>query len=149
MKVILNQDIKGTGNKGDVINVSDGFARNYLFPRKLAVEATEGAVAAVKVKKDAEAHRRAVSEQSAREIAARVKDLTVVIQAKAGEGGRLFGSVTGKEVADELLAQHHIEVDRKRIEMEDALKTVGMHEVRLKLYAGISQTLKVEIKAGE
>jgi large subunit ribosomal protein L9 len=149
MKVILNQDIKGTGNKGDIINVSDGYARNFLFPRALAVEATDGAVKAVRQKKDAEAHRRAVSEQSAREIAARVKELTVVIKAKAGEGGRLFGSVTGKEVAEALLAQHHIEVDRKKIEMEEALKSVGMHEVKLRLFAGVSQMLKVHITAGE
>lgn len=149
MKVILSQDIKGTGNKGDVINVSDGYARNFLFPRNLAVEATDGAMKAVKQKKDAEAHRRAVSEQSAREIAARVKEMTVVIRAKAGEGGRLFGSVTGKEIAEELLAQHHIEVDKKKIEMDEAIKTVGMHEVKLRLFAGISSTLKVEITAGE
>lgn len=149
MKVILQQDIRGTGKKGDVLNVSDGFARNFLFPRKLALEATDGAMSAVKAQKDAEAHRRAVSEQSAREIAARVKELTVVIHAKAGEGGRLFGSVTGKEIADELLAQHHIEVDKKKIEMDEALKTTGVHEVKLRLFAGVSQTLKVEIKAGE
>jgi large subunit ribosomal protein L9 len=149
MKVILTQDIKGTGNKGDIINVSDGFARNYLFPKKWAVEATDGAMTAIKMKKDAEAHRKAVSEQSAKEIAKRVKELTVVIKAKSGEGGRLFGSVTGKEIADALLAQHHIEIDKKKIEMDEALKTVGMHEVKLKLYAGVSQMLKVEIKAGE
>jgi large subunit ribosomal protein L9 len=149
MKVILQQDIRGTGKKGEVLNVSDGFARNFLFPRKLAVEATDGAVSAVKAQKDAEAHRRAVNEQSAREIAARVKELTVVIHAKSGEGGRLFGSVTGKEIAEELLAQHHIEVDKKRIEMDEALKTTGVHEVKLRLFAGVSQMLKVEIKAGE
>lgn len=149
MKVILQQDIRGTGKKGDVLNVSDGFARNFLFPRKLATEATDGAMSAVKAQKDAEAHRRAVSEQSAREIAARVKELTVVIHAKAGEGGRLFGSVTGKEIADELLAQHHIEVDKKKIEMDEALKATGVHEVKLRLFAGVSQMLKVEIKAGE
>lgn len=149
MKVILSQDIKGTGSKGDVLNVSDGYARNFLFPRGLAVEATDGAVKAVMQKKDAEAHRRAVNEKSARDIAARVKELTVEIKAKAGEGGRLFGSVTGKEIAEALLAQHHIEVDKKKIEMDEALKTVGTHDVKLKLFAGVSQTLKVHISAGE
>lgn len=149
MKVILSQDIKGTGSKGDVLNVSDGYARNFLFPRGLAIEATDGAVKAVMQKKDAEAHRRAVNEKSARDIAARVKELTVEIKAKAGEGGRLFGSVTGKEIAEALLAQHHIEVDKKKIEMDEALKTVGTHDVKLKLFAGVSQTLKVHISAGE
>lgn len=149
MKVILNNDIKGTGNKGDVINVSDGYARNYLFPRSLAVEATEGAINSVKLKKDAEAHRKAVSEQSAKEIAGRLKDMTVEIKAKAGEGGKLFGSVTGKEIAEALLEQHHIEVDKKKIELDEAIKTVGMHEVKVKLFSGISSTLKVHITPGE
>jgi large subunit ribosomal protein L9 len=149
MKVILNKDIKGTGAKGDVINVSDGFARNYLFPRSLAVEATEGNLNAIKQHKDAEARRKAVNEQSAREIAGRVKDLTVTIRAKAGEGGRLFGSVTGKEIADALLEQHHIEVDKKKIEIEEPIKSLGVHEVRVKLFAGISSTLAVHITAGE
>lgn len=149
MKVILNQDIKGTGKKGDVINVSDGYARNFLFPRHLAVEANEGNLNEIQMKKDAEAHRKAVNEQAARDIAKRVKDMTVTIRVKAGEGGKLFGSVTGKEIADALEAQHHIEVDKKKIEMDDAIKTVGQHEVKLKLYAGVSATLKVEIQAGE
>lgn len=149
MKVILTDNIKGTGNKGDIINVSDGFARNYLFPRSLAVEATDGAMNAIKQKKDAEAHRKAVNEQSAREIAGRIKEMTVVIKAKAGEGGRLFGSVTGKEIAEALLAQHHIEVDKKKIEMDEAIKTTGMHEVKVKLFAGIAPMLKVSITAGE
>jgi large subunit ribosomal protein L9 len=84
-----------------------------------------------------------------RSIASRIKELTVVIKAKAGEGGKLFGSVTGKEISEALLAQHHIEVDKKKIEMDEAIKTVGMHEVKLKLFAGVSQALKVSITAGE
>lgn len=114
MKVILSKDIKGTGSKGDVLNVSDGFARNYLFPRGLAAEATDGNLNAVRQHKDAEARRKAVNEQSAREIAGRLKNLTVTIKAKSGEAGRLFGSVTGKEIAGALLEQHHIEVDKKK-----------------------------------
>jgi large subunit ribosomal protein L9 len=149
MKVILSQDIKGTGKKGEILNVSDGFARNYLFPKALAVEATEGNLKSVLQRKDAEARRKAVNEQSAREIAGRLKDLTVSIKAKAGEGGRLFGSVTGKEIAEALLDQHHIEVDRKKIEIEEPIKSLGVHDVRLKLFAGISSTLKVHITAGE
>jgi large subunit ribosomal protein L9 len=149
MKVILTQDIKGTGNKGDVINASDGYARNYLFPRSLAVEATDGALNVIKQKKDSEARRKAVSEQSAREIAERIKEMTVVIKAKAGEGGKLFGSVTGKEISEALQAQHHIEVDKKKIEMDEAIKIVGVHEVKLKLFAGVSAILKVQITAGE
>lgn len=149
MKVILNQDIKGTGAKGDIINVSDGYARNYLFPRNLAAEATQGALNNIKLKKDAEAHRKAVNEQSAKEIGARLKEMTVEIKARAGEGGKLFGSVTGKEIADALLEQHHIEVDKKKIEVDEAIKTLGLHEVKVKLFAGVSSTLKVHITAGE
>ena len=149
MKVILNQDIKGTGKKGDVLNVSDGYARNFLFPRGLAVEANAGNLNEIQKKKDAEAHRKAVNEQAAREIAKRVKEMTVTIKVKAGEGGKLFGSVTGKEIADALLTQHDIEVDKKKIEMDDAIKTVGTHEVKLKLFTGVNATLKVDIQAGE
>lgn len=149
MKVILTGDIKGTGCKGDVLNVSDGFARNYLFPRSLAVEATQGNLNAVKQRKDAEAHRKAVNERSAREIAAKLKELTVTIKAKTGEAGRLFGSVTGKEIAEALLEQHHIEVDKKKVEMEEPIKAVGEHEVKVKLFAGVSSTLRVHITAGE
>ncbi len=149
MKVILNQDIKGTGKKGDVLNVSDGYARNFLFPRGLAVEANAGNLNEIQKKKEAEAHRKAVNEQAAREIAKRVKEMTVTIKVKAGEGGKLFGSVTGKEIADALLAQHDIEVDKKKIEMDDAIKTVGTHEVKLKLFTGVNATLKVDIQAGE
>lgn len=149
MKVILSQDIKGTGKKGDVLNVSDGYARNFLFPRNLAVEATAGNLNAVQQKKQAEAHRKAVNEQAAHDIAERVKDMTVEIRVKAGKDGKLFGSVTGKEISDALLAQHFIEVDRRKIEMDDALKATGTHEVKLKLFAGISATLKVNITAGE
>jgi large subunit ribosomal protein L9 len=149
MKVILSQDIKGTGSKGDVLNVSDGFARNYLFPKGLASEATQGNLAAIKQHKDAEARRKAVNEQSAREIAARIKELTVTIKAKSGEAGKLFGSVTGKEIAEALLAQHHIEVDKKKIEMEEPIKTIGTHQVKVKLFAGVSSTLSVQITPGE
>lgn len=149
MKVILSQDIKGTGKKGDVLNVSDGYAHNFLFPRNLAVEATTGNLNAIQQKKQAEAHRKAVNEQAAHDIAERVKSMTVDIRVKAGKDGKLFGSVTGKEISDALLAQHFIEVDRRKIEMDDALKTTGTHEVKLKLFAGISANLKVNIIAGE
>jgi large subunit ribosomal protein L9 len=149
MKVILRQDIKGTGKKGEILNVSDGFARNYLFPKALAVEATAGNLKSVIQSKDAEARRKAVSEQSAREIAVRLKELTVTIKAKAGEGGKLFGSVTGREIAEALLDQHHIEVDKKKIEMEEPLKAVGAHDVRVRLYAGVSSVIQVNITAGE
>ena len=149
MKVILSQDIKGTGSKGEIINVSDGFARNYLLPKSLAIEATLGNLNAIKQRKNAEARRKAVDEQSARGIADKVKELTISIQAKAGEGGRLFGSVTGKEIAEALLEQHHIEVDKKKIEIEEPIKTMGEHQVKLKLYAGVSSMLKIHITAGE
>lgn len=147
MKVILLQDIKGTGKKDQIIEVSDGFARNYLFPKKLAVEANNANTGRIEQQKAALARKRAVDVQSAQDLAKRIKELKVVITAKAGKDGRLFGSVTNKEVADALKAQHKIEVDKKKVSLSESVKQLGNYTATVQLYAEISSTLNFTVEA--
>lgn len=149
MKVILLQDIKGTGKKDQILEVSDGFARNYLFPKKLAMEATAANTGRIEQQKAAQARKRAVDVQSAQDMARRVKELKVVIKAKAGRDGRLFGSVTNKEVADALKAQHKIEVDKKKVALAEPVKQLGDYTATLHLYAEITATLAFTVEAVE
>ncbi len=145
MKVILTQDVKAQGKKGDLINVSDGYARNFLFPKGLAIEANKQALNELEGKKGAEAYRRNLEEEKARNIAERMKEITVKMSAKAGAGGKLFGSITSKDVAEALKAQFKIDIDKRKIELKDGIKTCGTIEVPVKLYTGISGSFKVEV----
>ena len=145
MKVILTQDVKAQGKKGDLINVSDGYARNFLFPKGLAIEANKQALNELEGKKGAEAYRRNLEEEKARNIAERMKEITVKMSAKAGSGGKLFGSITSKDVAEALKAQFKIDIDKRKIELKDGIKTCGTTEVPVKLYTGISGSFKVEV----
>ncbi|MBE7031790.1 MAG: 50S ribosomal protein L9 [Ruminococcaceae bacterium] len=145
MKVILTQDVKAQGKKGDLINVSDGYARNFLFPKGLAIEANKQALNELEGKKGAEAYRRNLEEEKARNIAERMKEITVKMSAKAGSGGKLFGSITSKDVAEALKAQFKIDIDKRKIELKDGIKTCGTIEVPVKLYTGISGSFKVEV----
>ena len=146
MKVILLKDIKGSGSKGDVINVSDGYARNYLFPRGLAIEATKANLNELKTKEKAEEKRKEQAAQEAREIADKLSDITLVIKAKSGENGKLFGSVTNKEIAQELKKQHKISIDRKKIVLDEPIKQLCEMEVDVKLYPEISGKLKIRVE---
>lgn len=146
MKVILLKDIKGSGSKGDVINVSDGYARNYLFPRGLAIEATKANLNELKNKEKAEEKRKEQAAQEAREIADKLSDITLVIKAKSGENGKLFGSVTNKEIAQELKKQHKISIDRKKIVLDEPIKQLCEMEVDVKLYPKISGKLKIRVE---
>lgn len=148
MKVILTQDVKGQGKKGDLINVSDGYARNFLFPRKLATEATKAALNEMKGQKDAAAYRVQKEKEAAEEIAEKLKNVVVQISAKAGENGKLFGSITSAEIVEQLKYQHHIVVDKKKVVMEP-IKTTGKMEIPVKLYTNVQGKIQVEIKAGE
>lgn len=148
MKVILTQDVKGQGKKGDLINVSDGYARNFLFPRKLATEATKAALNEMKGQKDAAAYRVQKEKEAAEEIAEKLKNVVVQINAKAGENGKLFGSITSAEIVEQLKYQHHIVVDKKKVVMEP-IKTTGKMEIPVKLYTNVQGKIQVEIKAGE
>ena len=146
MKVILLKDIKGSGSKGDVINVSDGYARNYLFPRGLAIEATKANLNELKNKEKAEEKRKEQAAQEAREIADKLSDITLVIKAKSGENGKLFGSVTNKEIAQELKKQHKISIDRKKIVLDEPIKQLCEMEVDVKLYPEISGKLRIRVE---
>ena len=145
MKVILLQDVKGHGKKGDTVNVSDGYARNFLFPKKLAVEATNAALNDLKGKNEAFAYRKETELSEAKEMKAKLEGISVTISAKAGANGKLFGSVTNKDVAEALLNQYHIKIDKRRFEMED-IKQIGTTTVNIKLYPDVTGQLKVNVK---
>lgn len=146
MKVILLEDVKGSGVKGDVVDVSHGYARNYLFPRNMAIEATKANLNALKDKERAWEKRRQEEAAEAREMAKKLEDITLTIKAKSGESGKLFGSVTNKEIADELKSQHNLIVDRKKIVLGEPIKQLGGMELEVKLYPEITGTLKVNIE---
>ncbi len=137
MKVILKEDVKGQGKKGQLVNVSDGYARNFLLPRGLAMEADAQAMNDLKNKEEAARQHAAMEKQNAEEAAKALKGKTVKLTAKAGSAGRLFGSVTTKEVAEGLKAQFQVEVDKRKISMAD-VKAFGSYEAEVKLYPGIS-----------
>lgn len=145
MKVILTQDVKAQGKKGQLINVSDGYARNFLLPKGLAVEADAGAMNDLKNKESARLHKIELEKQAAKDIAANLEKITVKLQAKAGADGRLYGSVTSLDIAEELEKQHGIKVDKRKIQLSDPLKTFGVHTVAVKLYTEISGKINVVI----
>ena len=146
MKVVLLQDVKGQGKKGDIVNVSDGYARNFLFPKKLATEATASALNDLKGQNEAFAYKKETELNAAKEMQAKLSEVSVTISAKAGANDRLFGSVTNKDVAEALLNQHHIKIDKRRFEMQD-IKNAGTYTVSVKLYPEINGELKVVVKA--
>lgn len=144
MKVVLKADVKGLGKKGELVNVSDGYARNFLFPRKLAAEANAQAMSELKNKEDAERYRIATETAAAKKNAEQINGKTVRISAKAGQGGKLFGSVTSKEISEKLKTEFGICVDKRKITMED-IKTFGTYQAEIKLYTGISATVYVMV----
>jgi large subunit ribosomal protein L9 len=146
MKVILQQDIKGTGKSGEVINVSEGYARNFLLPKGLALPADSANMSVYNQKKGAEAHRKQQEKQAAQELAQSLSGKTVIIEAKTGEKGRLFGSISSKEIAEALDKQGY-SVDKRKIVLKDPIRTLGHTEVEIKLYAGISTRINVEVRA--
>ena len=133
MKVILQQDVKGHGKKGQMVEVSDGYARNFLLPRKLAVEATAENVNTMKMQDKAKKAREAEEKAQAQAVAEQLKTFQVKIAAKAGQGGRLFGSVTSKEISEELKAQHKLDINKTKIVLPDPIKGFGTFEVKCKL----------------
>ncbi|MBQ1519916.1 MAG: 50S ribosomal protein L9 [Clostridia bacterium] len=147
MKVLLQQDVKGTGAAGDIVNVSDGYARNFLIPRKLAVPADAGNINAANIKKNAAKHRIEVQRKNAKELASGMSNLTVRVYAKAGDGGRLFGSVTGKEIADALKEQYDITVDKKKIRIPEPIKQTGIVTVSAHMFEQTDAQFKVEVIA--
>ena len=146
MKVILLQDVKGKGKKGQMLEISDGYARNYLLPRKLAVEATADAMNTKKMNDKAAAEKAAKERAEALEISRQLRELTLVVTAKGGGAGRLFGSVTNQEIADALKAKSGIVLDKRKIVLEDPIKMTGVYTVRCKLGYEVNAELTVEIR---
>ncbi len=146
MKVILLQDVKGKGKKGQMLEVSDGYARNYMLPRKIAVEATADAVNTMRMNDKAAAEKAAKERAEALEISKKLREMTLVVTAKGGGAGRLFGSVTNQEIADALKAKSGITLDKRKIVISDAIKSVGTYTVQCKLGYEITAPLTVKIE---
>lgn len=147
MKVILLADVKGTGKKDQIVDVSDGYARNFLFPKKYAMEATSAAMNAVTRAKAADDHREKLRREAAEEQAAALKKKEIVMTARTGEKGRLYGSITSQEVAEALEKQHGVTIEKRRVELSDPIRAVGDYEATVRLYAGVSVSMRVSVRA--
>jgi large subunit ribosomal protein L9 len=146
MKVILKQDVKGLGKNESMVEVNDGYARNFLIPRGLAVEATSSNINVMKTRKEAEQTKKDRELASARALADKLKGITVTIKAKAGENGKLFGSITSKDISEKLMNDFKLDVDKKKIVLHDALKSLGTTEIEAKLYPEVSAKFTVKIE---
>lgn len=146
MKVILLKDVKGKGKKGDLVNVSDGYARNFLFPKDLAQEATTSNVNSLNKIKEKERKEKQAEIEAAQKKATELKDKELKIVTKAGESGKLFGAITNKDIASELLKKFNLDIDKKKIVM-NTIKTVGTYDIELKLYPEVSAKIKVIVIA--
>ena len=145
MKVILQADVSGQGKKGQIVNVSDGYARNYLLPRKLAVEATADALNAIKNREPALARKRAAEQEQARELAGKLASMPVRVRKKAGESGTLFGAVTAKEIGEAFREQHGQDLDHRKIVLDEPIKAYGNYEIKVRLFPEITGTLFVTV----
>lgn len=145
MKVLLLQDVKSQGKKDQIINVSEGYARNFLFPKKLAIPADAKAVTDAKNRKDSEKHKIELEQQAARELAKKLGESNVKIVAEAGSDGRFYGAVTSKDIADALKSQFGIEIDKRKFELDAPIKAFGTYRIDVKLYHGISGKLAVMV----
>ena len=146
MKVILLKDIKGTGKKDQILEISDGYARNYLLPRKLAREATAEAINSVEKSKSADAHRAEVKKAEAEKQARELKGKVIQLSVRGGENGKIYGSVTNDQIASALKEQLGVEIDKRKIEVEEPIKNAGQAFITLKLMAGVSTRLIVNVK---
>ncbi len=144
MKVVLLQDVKGLGKKGELVNTSDGYARNFLFPRKLAMEANSQAMSELKNREASEKHRIETEIAAAKSSAAKIEGKTVKLSAKAGANGKLFGSVTSKDVAEAISKEYGLKLDKRKVVVDD-IKTFGTYPVEVKLYNGISASMFVMV----
>lgn len=145
MIVILNKDVKGTGKAGEVVKVSDGYARNMLLPKGLATEATDGNIRSLEKQKELMAQKKAEEKAAAQELAEKMKEMKVVIKTKSGEGGRLFGSITSKDIVDAAKSQFGLTVDKKKIQLNSPIKNMGTFEVEVKLYPEVAGRLTVQV----
>ena len=146
MKVILLEDVRSLGKKGEVVDVSDGYAKNFLFTKKLAVEANNKNLNDLKLKKANDEKVAAQNLKEAKELAGVLGSKTVVVRLKAGEGGKTFGSVSSKEISEETKKQHDLDIDKKKIVINDPIKSLGTYEVSVKLHPKVTGTLKVKVE---
>ena len=147
MKVILLEDIKGVGKKDQVINASDGYARNFLFPKKLAVEANNENIAKLKAKNESKAYKKEMDIKEAKAVKEKIEKITMKMVVKAGENGKIFGGVTSKEIAENLKKEYSIEIDKKKVLLPETIKNIGTFTVDIKLYEGIIAQLKLNVVA--
>ena len=147
MKVLLLEDVKAQGKKGEIITVSDGYAKNFLFPRNLAKEATAQVMSEVKAKNDSAAYKKETERKAALELAEKIKDSVITFKTTGGSDGRLYGAVTSKDVADKIKEQLGITIDKKKIVLNDNIKRTGEYTVKLKLYPEISVEIKIIVEA--
>lgn len=145
MKVVLLQDVRGQGKKGDLINVSDGYARNFLFPKNLAAVADAKVLNELKGKEEARLHKIEVEKAEANAISEKLKAVVVKLTAKPGTDGRLYGSVTAKDIAEALAKQHSIEIDKRKLQITEPIRTFGTHLIEVKLYPQITGTVNVVV----
>lgn len=146
MKVILLKDIKGTGKKGDIKEVSDGYARNFLFQKKLAVTADNTALKELNEKNKSQEIKAQKEYEAAVELGKKMEEMNVVIYSKAGEGGRLFGSITSKDIAEQLKKQHSIEVDKRKISLDEPIRVLGSRFVEIKIHQKVTTKVRVDVK---
>jgi large subunit ribosomal protein L9 len=145
MKVVLNENVKGLGKKLDIVNVSEGYARNFLFPKKLATPADNKSVSEATTKKSAIQFKKDTDRENAQELKAKIEEIIVDFKVKTADNGKLFGSVTSKEISDELKKTSGIDVDKKKITLDDSIKTTGVYTAKVKLYEGVIANLKVRV----
>ena len=147
MKVILTQDIKSVGKKGQIIDASDGYARNFLLPKKMAVIADATNLNELKTKQDANKYKHDMTLANAKELSEKMKNYELVFKIKAGENGKIFGSITSKDIATELAKKYFVEVDKKKVCLDDAIKTICVYNIEIKLFEGVTGVLKVNVIA--
>lgn len=146
MKVILKQDIKSIGKKDQIINVSDGYARNFLFVKDLAVEATTSNLAKLQTKKDSQQFKKNQEKEAAEKQAQEMSKIKLEFKVKAGENGKIFGGISTKEIAEKLEKEHNIKIDKKKINLKEAIKNLGITQIEIKLYEGVIAKVKVHAK---
>ena len=149
MKVLLLEDVKGQGKKGEIVKVSDGYAKNYLIPRKLAKEATDAVLNEIKAKEESRLHKIAAERAEAKALAEKISALNIVIRQQAGAGGKFYGSVTAKEISEELKARYGIELDKRKIQVNEPIKTFGKYELTVKYYPDVTGVLNLIVTEKE
>ena len=145
MKVILLENVKGVGKKDEIINANDGYARNFLFPKNLAIEANSTNLSKLKSKQDSASFKKSEEKKNAEEVKEKLSKIVLKINVKAGENGKIFGGVTAKEISEQLKKQYNYNIDKKKIDIKETIKTIGMFTIDLKLFEGVVGKLKIHI----